>query len=244
MVVVRLKHLFQHTGSRCLLNDISLEIREGEVFGLLGHNGSGKTTLLRLLMGLDRPTAGSIEILGRDILTLPAGSMRILRGKLGMIFQGGSLLRDLTVAENIMLPLRNTRWTTQKMRQAVRLAIIQLRLDGLEDFFPHELSGGVARQVEMARALIRRPQLLFCDELFDNLDQRANAEVEDLLTTHKRAFNMTVIMASHQMTNTLRLADRVGIIANGELIFIGTPEEAQHRKQQQIEIKYILDGRA
>ena len=240
--VVKMEKVFQHIGKRCILNDINLTVEEGESFVLLGPQGAGKTILFRLLTGLDKPSAGKIEILDKDIGNINVKTIAKLRYRIGMVFQGGSLLNRLSVMENIMLPLRETSLSRKEMNQAVRFIMMQLRLDGMENLMPYELSGGTLRLIELARALIKKPNLLFWDELMDGIDRASATEIKELLQNHKINNNMTILMSSHLVDDALQMADRVGILQNGCLLFIGTPEEAIKRKADNIELKYILDG--
>ncbi len=184
--IVKLENVFQHIGGRCVLEDITLRIEAGESFALLGPNGAGKTLLLRLIMGLDRPSAGHIEVLGRALAHVSPAEMIQLRRSVGMVMQGGALLNGLSVMENLILPLRAGGLSTNRMQRTARLIMTQLRLDGLENMRPFELSGGLSRKVELARALIRRPPLLLWDELLDGLDPASVGEIVEHLQREKK----------------------------------------------------------
>ncbi len=241
--IIKLEHVFQHMGTRCVLDDVNLHIDDGETFALLGANGAGKTLLLRLLLGLDTPSAGRIEVLGRDLATLDARSLAELRRDVGMVFQGGSLLNELTVAENIMLPLRNEALSAEELQRKVRLIMMQLRLDGLENSRPPEISSGLRRQIEMARALVHRPSLLLWDGLGEGLDLAAGAEIRDILMDHKKSHNMSIIITSHQLPQVEGIASRIGVLESGRLMFTGTPEQASAMKRDDFELRCLLDGR-
>lgn len=240
---VELDAVFQHVGGRCALEGIHLDVALGDSLALVGPNGAGKTLLLRLIAGLDAPTAGRIRVLGHDLAHLGRGERAALRAQLGMVFQGGSLLNGLTVAENILLPLRDSGLSREAMWRATRLAMMQLRLDGLENRYPYQLSGGLVRQIELARALIHRPQLLLWDEVVDGLDLAASLELEGLLREHRSQHAMTVITTSHLADRALRGVARVAILEAGRLIFTGTPEEARAAREHDLSLRYILDGR-
>ncbi len=241
--IVKLEHVFQHMGARRVLNDVNLSIENGEAFALLGTNGAGKTLLLRLILGLDVPSAGRIEVLGRDLATLDAGGLAKLRRNVGMVFQGGSLLNELTAAENIMLPMRDEALSAEELQRRTRLLMMQLRLDGLENFRPSELSSGLLRQIEMARALVRRPSLLLWDGLGDGLDLAAGAEIQDLLMDYKKSHNMSIIMTGHRITQVEAIASRIGVLEAGRLLFAGAPEKALAMKKHDFELRCLLDGR-
>ena len=240
--IVKLDSVYQHIQGRCVLENINLSIQHGEAFALLGPNGSGKTRLLRLIMGLDRASAGSIEVLGHDIARLSFAKMQALRASLGMVFQGGSLLHDLSVVENLILPLQQSRHSAAALQRAARLIMTQLRLDGLENLRPYELSGGLMRKVELARALIRRPALLLWDELLDELDPASLCELREHLRQENQTREMTLLFTSHQVTNAISIAHRIGVLANGRMLFTGTEKDLQQAKQHNLEIRYVVDG--
>lgn len=239
---VRLEHVFQHIGARCVLDDVNLRIEHGEAFVLLGANGAGKTVLLRLILGLDQPSAGLIEVLGKDLGALGAREFGELRRTTGMIFQGGSLLNDRTIVDNIMLPLRDEPVDAEERQRRVRLIMLQLRLDGLENMRPAALSSGLLRKVEMARALIGRPRLLLWDGLAEGLDVAAAAEVLALLMEHKKNNDMTLIMTGNHIDKATALGARVGVLDGGRLLFVGTTQEAVARKRDDLDLRCVLDG--
>lgn len=241
--IVKLKNIFQHIGGRCVLEDITLCIEAGESFALLGPNGAGKTLLLRLIMGLDRPSAGSIEILGKDLAHVSPAEMIRLRRSVGMVIQGGSLLNGLSVMENLILPLRASGLSTKRMQRTARLIMTQLRLDGLENMRPYELSGGLSRKVELARALICRPPLLLWDELLDGLDPASVGEIEEHLQREKKTYNMTLIFSTHQPGRVFTIASRIGVLERGRLLFTGSQEGLEAAECRDLELRFALQGR-
>ncbi|MCI0653841.1 MAG: ATP-binding cassette domain-containing protein [Methylococcaceae bacterium] len=240
--VVEFENVFQHANGRSILKGISFSIRQGESFALLGPNGAGKTMMLRLIIGLDRPSAGRIVVLGQDYDRLTAAELSRFRPSLGMVLQGGALLNGLTVAENLMLPLRASGQPVDSMWRKARLILTQLRLDGLENLHPHELSGGVLRKVELARALIQKPKLLLWDELLDGLDPASVIEIEDHLAREKRTRDMTVLFTTHQTSGALQVANRVGVLDNGKLLFAGAVGELSRIGDGDPDLKYALKG--
>jgi ABC-type multidrug transport system ATPase subunit len=241
--IVKLANIFQHISGRCVLENISLCIEAGESFALLGPNGAGKTLLLRLIMGLDRPSAGRIEVLGKDLAHVSPVEMIQLRRSVGMVMQGGSLLNGLSVIENLILPLRASGFSTDRMQRTARLIMTQLRLDGLENIRPYELSGGLSRKVELARALIRRPPLLLWDELLDGLDPASVSEIEEHLQREKKTYNMTLIFSTHQPGGALTIASRIGVLESGRLLFTGTQEGLEAAEPRDLELGFALRGR-
>lgn len=240
--VVEFENVFQHANGRCILKGVSFAIRKGESFALLGPNGAGKTMLLRLIMALDRPSAGRIVVLGRDYDQLSGAELSRFRRSLGMVLQGGALLNGLTVAENLMLPLRAGGQTVDSMWRRARLIMTQLRLDGLENLYPYELSGGMLRKVELARALIQKPEVLMWDELMDGLDPGSIIEIDGHLAREKRSREMTILFTTHQSSGLLSLANRVGVLDNGTLLFDGRFEELSVVTNQDPALKVALKG--
>lgn len=241
-VAVEFENVFQHVNGRCVLKGLSFCIDTGESFALLGPNGAGKTILLRLIMGLDRPSAGRISVCGQNYDALSAAELSKFRYSLGMVLQGGALLNGLSVAENIILPLRETRQRVDLMWRKARLIMTQLRLDGLENLSPHELSGGLQRKVELARALIQQPKLLMWDELLDGLDPASVIEIADHLAREKRTRDMTLIFTTHQTIGALSIANRVGVLDNGELLFDGAADDLSGIEDDNPDLKYVLKG--
>jgi ABC-type multidrug transport system ATPase subunit len=240
--VVEFENVFQHANGRTILKGVSFSIRQGESFALLGPNGAGKTMLLRLIMGLDRPSAGRIAVLGQDYARLTADGWSRLRASLGMVLQGGALLHGLSVAENLMLPLRAGGHSVDSMWRKARLILTQLRLDGFENLYPHELSGGLLRRVELARALIQNPQLLLWDELLDGLDPASVIEIEEHLQRERRTREMTVLFTTHQTSGALQVANRVGVLDNGTLLFVGPVAELSDIAARDPDLRYALKG--
>ncbi len=242
--IVTFKNVFQHVKGRCVLDDINVNIEQGESFALLGPNGAGKTLLLRLIMGLDRPSSGRVEVLGREFNSLSHVELTQLRRSIGMVIQSGALLNGLTVLENLILPLRNSGDSVARMRRSARLIMTQLRLDGMENLRPNELSGGVMRKVELARALICKPALLLWDELMDGLDPVSALEILNHLQREKENNNMTFIFTTHQSGGAVLSASRIGVLDNGRLLFEGSHEQLVRAKAEQLELRYTLEGRS
>ena len=239
-----LKGVFQHVNGRAVLADIDLTIEQGEIFALLGANGAGKTLLLRIITGLDTPSAGYVEILGRDLKRINASELSALRHELGMVFQGGALLNDLNVVENLLLPLRSSRMSGKQMQRVARLIMTRLRLDGMENFYPFQLSGGVARMVELARALIHRPALLLWDELLDGLDPAGVQAVVEHLKQEQEIFNMSLLFTSHQVGGAVAMANRIGVLSGGRLLFVGTGKQLDAATPSSLALRYAVTGRA
>ena len=212
---------------RAILRDINLEVPRGRVVAVLGPSGSGKSTLLSALTGQLVPAAGTVEVLGREV---PRGERELLamRRGIGVLLQGNGLLTDLTAAENVGLPLR----THTDLPEAVirRLVLMKLHAVGLQaaaDAYPRELSGGMAQRVALARALALDPPLMIYDEPLTGLDPIASGVVMELVRRLNDTLGLTSIVVTHHVHETLPVADHAIVIANGRIVFQGTPAELE-----------------
>jgi glycine betaine/proline transport system ATP-binding protein len=204
----------------------SIEVRDGEIFVVMGLSGSGKSTLVRCLSRLIEPTWGSIELDGKDLLKATAEELiEIRRHKMGMVFQHFALLPHLTVLENIAFPLsvqgidRNTR--EGRAREVIDL----VGLKGREQFYPRQLSGGQQQRVGIARSLAVKPEIWFLDEPFSALDPLIRREMQTELMRLQSVLKKSIIFITHDFDEAIRLADRIAIMQDGEIIQIGTPED-------------------
>jgi glycine betaine/proline transport system ATP-binding protein len=204
----------------------SLEVRRGENFIVMGLSGSGKSTLVRCLSRLIEPTWGTIELDGIDLLKASADELiEIRRHRMGMVFQHFALLPHLTVLENIAFPL-SVQGVDRKTREERARKVIELvGLGGREQFYPRELSGGQQQRVGIARSLAVEPEIWFLDEPFSALDPLIRREMQAELLRLQSVLKKTIVFITHDFDEAIRLADRVAIMKDGEIIQIGTPEE-------------------
>jgi sulfate transport system ATP-binding protein len=206
------------------LNNISLEVRDGEFLTLLGPSGSGKTTLLRVLAGLDRPDAGGVYLNGANFLKLSARERRV-----GLVFQQYALFRHMTVAKNIAFGLEVRPARTRPSRDAIKARVGELltlaRIDGLGARYPAQLSGGQRQRVAVARALAFEPQLLLLDEPFGALDTKVRKELRGELRRIHDETGVTTILVTHDQEEAMALADRVVLMNRGRIEQVGTPHE-------------------
>ena len=201
------------------VNDVSLEVRAGEFVALLGSSGSGKSTLLNLLAGLDRPTAGSIHVRGRNLAALdPVELARYRRDTVGMVFQSFNLLPRMTLEENVELPLRLAEVERGEREARVAEALERVRLGGRRRHRPSELSGGEQQRGALARALVNRPAILFADEPTGNLDSVNGEQILSLLREIQGSLGMTIIMVTHERPLAERLANRIVVLSDGRLV--------------------------
>ena len=199
------------------LDDISLDIREGEIFGIIGRSGAGKSTLLRTLNLLERPSAGTIEFEGRDLLTLDAAELRQLRRRIGMIFQHFNLLSSRTVAGNIALPLELAGVPAARIATRVDELLDLVGLREQRDRYPNQISGGQKQRVGIARALATEPRVLLCDEATSALDPETTQSILALLADINRRLGLTIVLITHQMQVIKAIAHRVAVLDAGRL---------------------------
>ena len=212
-------------GGRTILHDLDLVVPTGSITVVLGPSGTGKSTLLAAITGELVPAAGQVQVFGRP---LPRGSRELLemRKGIGVLLQGNGLLTDLTSAENVALPLRAHTTLPEPLLQ--RLVAMKLNAVGLRaaaDLYPRELSGGMARRVALARALALDPPLMLYDEPLTGLDPIASGVIMSLIRRLSHSLGLTSIVVSHHVHETLPIADRAVVIANGGIVFDGTPEQ-------------------
>jgi putative ABC transport system ATP-binding protein len=200
----------------------TMDIQQGEIVALLGKSGSGKTTLLNMLAGLDRPTAGTVEVNGQDLRNLGESGLTVLRRRrLGFVFQFFNLLPTLTAFENVFLALE---LVGRKDRRAALNALSSVGLQGKEGRYPSELSGGEQQRVAIARAIVKTPSIILADEPTGNLDHKTGEQILSLLHRQCRDTKTTLVMASHS-SMTRAFADRVLRMDDGVVVEDGFPEE-------------------
>ncbi len=226
--VIEVENLTTFYGPRRILNDVNLSVRRGEIMVIMGGSGSGKSTLLRHLLGLNRPAAGSIRLLGRDLARIGGQDLHELRREIGVAFQGGALIRSMTVGENVRLPLReHARLDEATMGIMTRMKLEVVNLAGFEDLMPAELSGGMIKRAALARAVIMDPKLLFFDEPSAGLDPVVAAELDELILRLRDALGVSVVVVTHELDSAFKIADRITVLDKGEILVSGTVDEVR-----------------
>ena len=234
--VIEVDKLVTHYGRRLILNGISLTVHQGEILVIMGGSGSGKSTLLRHLLGLHQPTSGSIRLLGKDITQLDDKAMHELRQEMGVAFQGGALFGSMTVGENVMLPLReHTQLDEHTMQIMTRMKLEVVNLAGFENLMPAELSGGMLKRAALARAVIMDPKLLFFDEPSAGLDPVAAVELDELILQLRAALNMTIVVVTHELDSAFKIADRISVLDQGNILMTGSVEEVRSSDNKRIQ---------
>ncbi len=228
--IVVVKDLVASYGDQRVLNGINTTVGRGEVMVILGGSGSGKSTLLKCMLGIHRPDAGTVEVLGTDIWKASSDERDEIYKRIGIVYQGGALFGSMTVADNVALPLREHSNLAEKIVNiAVRMKLGLVGLSGFEDRLPSELSGGQAKRVAFARAIAMDPEVLFCDEPSAGLDPRIGRGIDDLIRSLNRAFNTSIVVVTHEMESVKIIADKILMLVpkagGAKAAFCGTYDE-------------------
>lgn len=219
--MIDIKNVSKNFGDLKVIRDVSINIRKGEIFGIIGHSGAGKSTLLRCINGLETFESGDVLVDGLSVRNLDEDEIRYLRKRLSMIFQGFNLLNLKTAYENVALPMEIWGYSKEDIRKRT---IDLLRLVGLEDKAgnkPRALSGGEKQRVAIARALSLDPEVLLCDEATSALDPKTTKEILQLLNRINRELGITIVIVTHQMEVVKDICERVALMENGRVLAQG-----------------------
>jgi phospholipid/cholesterol/gamma-HCH transport system ATP-binding protein len=239
--VVEVTDLVRKFGNRTVLNGVSLKVHRGETLVIMGGSGCGKSTLLRHIIGVMKPSAGSVKIFGDEITTKNDREIDDIRRRFGMLFQSGALLASLTVGENVALPLfHHTDMSAEEVQERVTYKLQMVGLNGFENLKPAEISGGMRKRVGLARALALDPELLFSDEPTSGLDPIMTAVVDKLTLELTHGEGMTAVVVTHDMTSAFRIATRMIMLGRGTIIAQGTPDEI--RTHPDPEVQQFING--
>lgn len=225
------------------LQKTDLQIRCGEIFGLIGHSGAGKSTLLRLINRLEEPCGGRIMIDGTDVTALDAAGLRDFRRKIGMIFQHFNLLASKTVANNVAMPMKLAgEQSNAAIAQRVAELLARVGLSEHADKYPAQLSGGQKQRVGIARALATGPDILLCDEATSALDPQTTAQVLQLLAEINRELGLTIVLITHEMDVIRRVCDRVGVMDGGVIVELGDVADVFLHPQHETTRRFVQES--
>jgi phospholipid/cholesterol/gamma-HCH transport system ATP-binding protein len=221
--VVQIRNLWTRFGRIVVHQDLNLDIYTGEILSIVGGSGTGKTVLLRQMLGLERPSSGSVTVFGEDVSTASPEALRRMRNHWGMLFQEGALYSALTVFDNIALPLRELRALPEDVvRDAVLLKMNMVGLTPADaNKMPADLSGGMIKRAALARALALEPQLLFLDEPTAGLDPDLSDSFVALIQTLHRELRLTVVMVTHDLDTLFALSSRIAVLAEKHVLAVG-----------------------
>jgi phospholipid/cholesterol/gamma-HCH transport system ATP-binding protein len=232
--LIAIRGLVKRYGDKTVLDGIDLQVERGETLCVIGGSGSGKSTLVRLVVGLERPTAGHVYVEGRD-MTTPNEDVRMeIRKRFAFVFQNHALLDSMTVYDNVAFPLREETDLEEDEIQRRALAILrELGVEQAAGKLPAELSGGMAKRVAIARAMVTEPEILIYDEPTSGLDPVTSRTVDALIERLRAEHLVTSIVITHDMVTAYTVADRVALLAHGKLVAVGEPTEifASHNDQ-------------
>ncbi len=241
--LVEIRDLSFARDERPIFENINLRIRRGQVTAIMGPSGCGKTTLLRFIGGQLRPDSGQVIVDGHDVPTLSRQRLFDLRAKMGMLFQSAALFSDLSVFENVAFPIRaHTKLPDYLIHEIVLLKLESVGLRGAEHLMPAELSGGMARRAALARAIALDPDLIMYDEPFAGQDPIAMGVLVRLIRTLREALDLTTVIVSHDVDETMSIADYIYILGNRSVVGEGTPE--QLRASDSPLVRQFLEGAA
>lgn len=206
-------------GKRRVFRDLTCGFRRGQITVVLGGSGAGKSSLLRLIGGLIRPDSGRVRVAGQDVARLSERQLFKMRERIGMLFQGGALLDSMTVFDNVALPLReHTELSETDIAAEVSRRLAAVGLRDTEDLYPRHLSGGMNRRAALARAVVTDPEIVLCDEPFSGLDPINVRRIENLLVELNRRLGLTMLVTSHHLASSLRMADRIVFLVDGRAV--------------------------
>lgn len=241
--LVEIRALHYAVGRRPVFSGLDIDMRRGRITAIMGPSGTGKTTLLRLMTGQIAPDSGEIIVDGLNLQTLSRGEIFQLRRRMGMLFQSGALLTDIDVFENVAFPLReHTDLPERLIRHIVLTKLHAVGLRGAAQMLPSELSGGMARRVALARAIVMDPDILIYDEPFAGLDPISMGVILRLIRQMNDALGITSIVVSHDVQELSTIADETYLLAEGRVVASGSPEEL-HANTSDI-VRQFMNGMA
>ena len=221
------------------VKEVDLTIEKGEIFGVIGYSGAGKSTLIRMLNGLEKPTAGEVEVNGKKISTIKNKELREARQEISMIFQHFNLLWSRTVLENIEFPLELAGVKKEERQKRAKELVQLVGLEGREDAYPAQLSGGQKQRVGIARALANNPKVLLCDEATSALDPETTDQILDLLVDINEKLGLTIVLITHEMHVIQKICNRVAVMEAGQIVELGTVLDVFKNPQAAITKKFV-----
>jgi phospholipid/cholesterol/gamma-HCH transport system ATP-binding protein len=223
---ILVEELEKRFGETQVLKSVNMRVERSEVAVIIGGSGAGKTTLLRVLIGLERPTSGRVVVAGVDIAALSERELNRARRKFGMVFQYSALLDSMNVLDNVAFPLReHSKLKEREIKAKVLEKLKVLGLEGTDQRFPSQLSGGMRKRVGLARALMLEPEVLMYDEPTSGLDPITTRTVDEMILETRDRFGVTSVVISHDMAGALQIADRIFVLSKGMVAASGTPRE-------------------
>ena len=234
--MIRLVDVCKSFGDKEALHHINLTIEDGETLAIIGGSGSGKSTLLRLLIGLIRPTSGEIWIGDTEISQLSEEQLDKVRLHMGMVFQYSALFDSMTVGDNVAFGLReHTDMPEEEIQRVVEEKLHLVGLENVASRMPNELSAGIKKRVSLARAIAFEPEIIFYDEPSSGLDPIMTEKIDELISHTQQALKVTSVVVTHDMASACRIADRIAMVYEGELIAVDSVENFKNIKDERVQ---------
>jgi phospholipid/cholesterol/gamma-HCH transport system ATP-binding protein len=228
-------------GPRVILNSITLTARDGETLAVIGYSGSGKSVMLKTIVRLLEPDAGVVHVDGQDVSTLHREQLFELRRRVGYVFQFAALFDSMTVFDNVAMGLRKIRMREPDLSERVRESLRLVEMEGYDERLPAQLSGGQRKRVGLARAIATRPKYVLYDEPTTGLDPVTTSVIDGLILKMASELKVTSVVVTHDMKSAYRVADRIAMLYEGDIRFVGTPEEIQRAEDPVV--RGFIEGR-
>lgn len=239
--MISIRHVYQTFGSRQILKDVSLTVKDGETMVILGASGSGKSTLLKLIIGLLTPTSGEVLVDGKDMSRLSEEELNKARRNMGFVFQYSALFDSMNVKENVAFGLRmHTKLPEEEIDRIVKEKLHLVGLDGIENLMPSSLSGGMKKRVSLARAIALEPKIILYDEPTAGLDPIRSTDISLLIKHTQKALHATSVVVTHDLKSAEMIADRMAFLYKGSFLAIGRPEELKASEDERV--RQFMEG--
>ncbi len=233
--MIEVKNISKTFGSNHVLKDVSVNFYPGKVNFIIGQSGSGKSVLTKCIVGLIEVDKGEIIFDGRNFTGLDKWERKEIRQEMGMLFQGSALFDSMTVQENVMFPLRMfSNMTKKEMEERVNFCLKRVNLEGKNDLYPSEISGGMQKRTGIARAIAMNPKYLFCDEPNSGLDPQTAIVIDNLIKEITYEYNVTTVVVSHDMNSVIEIGDHINFIYKGEMWWSGDKRQILHTDNKEI----------
>lgn len=239
--MITFDHITKRFGSKTVLDDVSYEVRKGEIFFIVGPSGTGKSVSLKHMVRLLRPDSGRVLVAGEDISHAPDSELERMRERFGYLFQGGALLAWLSVADNVALPLREkTDMPEDEIHEKVMetLALVGMEKDASK--MPSEISGGMQKRAGLARAIVRDPEIVLYDEPTSGLDPVMSRHIDELIASLNRKLGVTSVVVTHDLNSALSIGHRIAMLKDGRIVELSTPDE--FRNSTNPDVREFLDA--
>lgn len=234
--IIKWDRVAKSFGSNKVLNNLSLDVTKGETITIIGGSGSGKSVMLKILLGLIEPDSGSVLFEDNDVVDMEEDRLIDVRRQVGMLFQGGALFDSLTVGENIAYPLReHFDYSEAEIDEIVKRKLSLVGLEGIEDMSPSDLSGGMKKRVALARAIATDPKVILYDEPTTGLDPANTMRINHLTRDLQEKLKVTSIIVTHDMESAFFVSDRIAMLYNRRIEFVGSPDEAKRSKNSVVQ---------